>query len=148
MPTTPRATKPEAGAEDTTQTLAYWMGRVDASILEIKKAVDGLAQKDDSRWSDFEKWRREVDDRLQRGSSKFEDHARRIGELETEVQKMNGNGKPKPAEPEPKAPGPKPGFGSWDWFRDGYLEKIVLIVVTVIIYKLIEIIVTHWQISP
>lgn len=139
MVSTPRQPKLTNNEEDTTQNIAYWMGRVDASISEIKTAIDGFAKKDDSRWSEFEKWRREVDERLQRGTARFEDHARQLDELKSEIEEAKANGKP--VESVKK-------FGSWDWFRDSYLEKLVLIILTILVYKIVDIVIAHWSITP
>jgi hypothetical protein len=140
MPTTqPR--QPKLTNEEETQNIAYWMGRVDANITEIKTAIDAFSKKDDTRWSEFEGWRRNVDERLQRGTSRFEDHARRLGELEELVSE-------KPKEHPPEEEKEEDKFGTWGWFRDSYLEKLVLIVVTVLIYKIIEIVVQHWTVVP
>jgi hypothetical protein len=141
MPATTRSPRPHAANEpDTTQTLAYWMGRVDANIDEqktvitdLKAGIDGCFRKNDVRWNEFEEWRRQVDVRLQKGNNTFDDHQRRLNVLESSKAAGNGNGKSK--------------FGSWEWFRDGYLERFILVVLTVVVYKVLEIIVANWAIS-
>ena len=130
-PTKPQA--PQGNEPETTQTLAYWMGRVDANIAELKTSINTFFEKSEDRWGEFDAWRRQVDERLVKGNSIFIEHGRRLDGLEASKATTNGNGKGK--------------FGTWEWFRDGYLEKFVLVVLTVIIYKIIEIIVVNWTIT-
>lgn len=132
-----------------TQTVAYWMGKVDANITELKAAFGQFMQKSDSSWAEFTSWRREVDeswaefaawrravdDRLQSGSNKFDDHHKRLTVLESKQPEKAPAG----------AVDEKAVFGSWPWFRDNYLEKAVTIVVTLTLYKVIEIIVQNWN---
>jgi hypothetical protein len=143
MPATTRSPQSQADNKpETTQTLAYWMGRVDANIGELKSAIDGFARKDDARWADFEGWRRDVDERLLKGSNQFDalvkivdGNTRRLDEVEDARESKTQD-----------APS-KAKFGTWDWFRDGYLERFVLIVLTLVFYKIIEIIVANWTIT-
>lgn len=112
--------------------LHYWMGRIDATIQSLNNTLLDFINKNEVRWSEFELWRRQVDERLHSGSNKFEDHSRRILLLE-EGAKNNGKSKPSDAK-----------FGTWEWFRDKYLEKGVYIVLSLAFYKLIEMVVTYW----
>lgn len=140
MPTQPQR-KPAIEETPSTQTLQYWMGRVDANITELKNAFSDFVEKSDDSWADFTAWRRGVDERLQAGNAKFDDHHKRIEKLEG----AKGNGAKSESDEPKKEPS---GFGSWGWFRDGYLEKAVTIIITLSLYKLIELIIQNWNTLP
>lgn len=138
MPTQPqrRSAKEETPS---TQTLQYWMGRVDANITELMNAFSQFVEKSDESWEEFNAWRRRVDERLQAGSARFDDHHNRLVRLET-VKKEAPEQSLHPKEPT--------NFGTWAWFRDGYLEKALLIIITLSLYKLIELIIQNWNSLP
>lgn len=128
-----RRIPPPNPAEPDTGSLAYWMGRVDANIVEMKTTIENFGRTNEAQWAEFETWRREVNKRLQEGSNRLDDHTRRIAELENGSkykQSGNGNGRPK--------------FGSWEWFRDSYLEKGIYIILSLALYKLIEVVIQYW----
>ena len=127
---------------DTTQTLPYWMGRVDATLGEMKAAIENFGRKSEAQWLEFDAWRRSVDNRLQEGASRFEDHTRRLDDLEENCEKVAGSNV--------SASGSdgKAKFGQWEWFRDSYLEKGVYIILSLALYKLIDMVITYWANTP
>jgi hypothetical protein len=123
-------------AEPQSNNLAYWMGRVDANLGEMKASIATLISNSENQWTKFEAWRAQVEERLQTGNAKFDEYDRRIKALE--------NAKTAREEEEEN---PKAKFGSWDWFRDKYIENFLIIVITIILLKVVEIIVANWNIG-
>jgi len=130
--------------EDTTQTLAYWMGRVEASLNGLKETFDKFTAKEDGSWREFGAWRRDVDARLVKGSENFLEINRRITDLESVRCPLGADC---PAihnlREKDQAKVEKPGFGSWAWFRDGYLDKVVIALFTAGVFVLIQLIIQH-----
>lgn len=153
--------KPENTEVPTQQTLAYWMGRVDSKLSEMGGLIQSVINSDNDNWKDFRGWRQGVDVRLASGSEQFSHIERRLIELEETrcplgescpaVQSLRQHSATMPAA-QPATPtkdeSKEKAFGTWVWFRDGYIEKAVTIVVTLFLYKLIEIIIQNWGSLP
>jgi hypothetical protein len=77
----PAARPPEAG-EVPDKNLGYWMGKVDAILSDLVLKVSQMTSEVTRDLRDLRAWRETVENRLLSGSARFEDHERRLLELE------------------------------------------------------------------
>lgn len=121
-------------ADDKMQSLEYWMGKVDATLAEVKRSIEALAASDKRNWNEFHIWRRGVDDRLGQGTMKFDEHEKRLSEHEKRLHRLEQihiSGEDDDNE----------RYVSWPWIRD---KIIVPVVVPFILVAITTIIVVNY----
>ncbi len=96
--------------------LGYWMGKVDAILSDLVSKVGQLTSEITRDLRDLRAWRETVETRLLAGSSRFEEHERRLTNLEKlnvqESRHLNGESD----EDEKKLRDER--FVSWPWLLE------------------------------
>jgi hypothetical protein len=100
----------------------YWMGVVETQLTSIQDMLETLTDVQEKNWTEFRAWRNAVDARLAQGSVNFENHGRRLGEVETAIRKNPG-----------LKNGDNEKFVSWPWIRDKILVPVVVWAILIVL---------------